>query len=638
MTKSPRAIYLESNPLPPAAISVAGDASTPAGARYAGTFADDYRQDISWGPEHERVLLSMVTSARRVGGFNVPDGDAARLFVVPLAEELSGCFSDDAGHFDVLFEDGRQRRRCSIVLEERLSWLRPRVLKIWKAEASPAARAEKLCAELAALGQVRAGHLPGQLAAKDLPPTANDLDVVLGDYAAPWLTEAFAEALATGDWFDEDGDSVPLALKVDVVSESPDLANDDSRLLGNLLRKEASVATPIAQRARQYQRLLDVRDVDGSAKYTVHGLAVRIGVGHDMVANALNYARISKTIRSAVDAGVIALKLAVTGRDCICFAFDKAGTRVLLSVERQDVVFGRLVDAFGPEAREPGGVPDNASTRAVLRKIRGEVLEGTQFNDGAASVERPTQVRARAAAERVGVAIDADMMKPLDRIAADEARAADAKDADAAKTKPDKAGKAPASRQDDAVALPLPATATPLRKALEARAGASAGRVGAVDLRGEGPWSFASADVALAAGLAVARALGGDSSMLLRFPSLCDAVAAATPAAVKSASKTAAASAAATAGHTTSIEDLAREVVATLVTMWEAEKEKGRDTKMSSLIFPAAMQACGDDVDDDVTAASKTLLARALSDYESLTTRRHDDIAVHVRETAFPPT
>ena len=65
MHKSPRALAIEAQPFDPALLTIAGDATTPNGARYADTFLNDYRNPdmISWSPAHEALVLSLAQTA-----------------------------------------------------------------------------------------------------------------------------------------------------------------------------------------------------------------------------------------------------------------------------------------------------------------------------------------------------------------------------------------------------------------------------------------------------------------------------------------------------------------------------------------------------------------------------------------------
>ena len=165
----------------------------------------------------------------------------------------------------------------------------------------------------------------------------------------------------------------------------------------NIRSKEASIETPLHIKAAQYMALLGIRSGD-APKYTVAQVARKCGVSPGTVYAAIHYSEITPEIRAAVDADKIALKLAITDRDCICYGFDAKGDRHLLSVEQQTAIWEKLCAAFAVEAADDG-IRDNAHTRRALRGIKAEVLEGTGYVLN--KPERADVARARAVADAV---------------------------------------------------------------------------------------------------------------------------------------------------------------------------------------------------------------------------------------------
>jgi hypothetical protein len=467
MNKSPRAVLVESTPLSPLQITVPGDATTPAGSRYASTYGNDYRQECAWSEKHELQLLHLMATAKplreatKTGNklsyrtVAMVPSETLAVFVqsVPKAEvdasdDASSYFSDDDGYFNVVTDDGRQRRLDARVGNERLRWIAQQfVAPLWTETTDVNIRSELLRERLYVYGGVEDEKLAARYVdgadATTLPPRANGGTYSDGEILAPWLTRSYVDALMKQSWFDEDGDAILLALRLDVRGEDVNL-NDASVLLNNIRGKEASVPTPLAVKAKQYQALLSAVEDDGKGgtrfKYTAYTLAQELKCSPDSVRNVVFYCELLDEIRAAIDAGQVALKLCVTGRECICYGFDEDGERALLTRDQQKQIWDALLKAFAVEAGSEAGIPDNVTTRAILRKIKADVLAGTGLEGGgkARREGRASVAASKAAAERVGVTVDTsaldDMSKPLSRIAGGDDADSDG-DGDAKPTK-----------------------------------------------------------------------------------------------------------------------------------------------------------------------------------------------------------
>ena len=260
ITKSPRARAIESTPINPLRLVVPGD-SSPSGRRYANTFGNDFRQLIDWGPGHETQVMHLLASAQPVRmqilsdepvikyrTVNVPLAEAVRVFLqsVPAISADETTNRDDVGYFDIVTDDGRQRRRDAIEINRRIRWIVDHfAAPIWRDEADPAQRLDKL---REALLRYDGNGMP--------PQASTTVDLT----AAPWLTEAFIDEMLTSPatWIDGDGKPVAMALRVDVVGENVDL-NDENVLIANIRSKEASIETPLHIKAAQYMALLGIR-------------------------------------------------------------------------------------------------------------------------------------------------------------------------------------------------------------------------------------------------------------------------------------------------------------------------------------------------------------------------------------------
>ncbi|TXH40510.1 MAG: hypothetical protein E6Q97_39460 [Desulfurellales bacterium] len=636
ITKSPRARAIESTPINPLRLVVPGDSSS-AGRRYANTFGNDYRQLIDWGPGHETQVMHLMASAQPVRMqipsdepvikyrvVNVPLTEAVRVFLqsVPAASADETTNRDDVGHFDIVTDDGRQRRRDAIEINRRVRWIADHfAAPIWRDEADPAQRLDKL---REALLRYDGTGTPPQAGTTSDPG------------AAPWLTEAFIDEMLTSPatWIDSDGKPVAMALRVDVVGENVDL-NDENVLIANIRSKEASIETPLHIKAAQYMALLGIRNSDGTAKYTTTQIARKCGVSPGTVYAAIHYSEIIPEIRAAVDADKIALKLAITDRDCICYGFDAKGERHLLSVEQQTAIWEKLCAAFAIEAADDG-IRDNAHTRRALRGIKAEVLEGTGYVLN--KPERADVARARAVADSVEAgkgggtdaldvtvdSIDADTMKSLSEVARDEADAEDRDDPDYAAARGDSdsgsnsgSKKLKKAEPEYSVTSPRPVD---VRAQLRDYAAKQKIRVDSIVLNDD----KRERAVALAVAVAVADFYTkADSTVFDRFPVLAEAL---RGGAVSTVGVTDSADA-------TSNPATAQGIVLAAIDKWATIIGEANTADVSA---ETAKRNISDYLNDNeadaaVLIAAANLLNDACQAYGGRR-RLHDDIAVHLRE------
>ena len=168
----------------PQQITVPGD-DTEAGQRYAKTFANDHRAKLDWSDKHELQILHLLSTSRRdASDYNVP-AEPLSVFLVRRSDSTGLRLNGE--RFDLVTDDGRQRRRDGAVLNERL---------------------RKIAVEYG--DSISGGTLYEALTKP-------------GQARPAWLTPTFAEELSTGPWFNADGSPCLLALRVDVVAEDPDL-------------------------------------------------------------------------------------------------------------------------------------------------------------------------------------------------------------------------------------------------------------------------------------------------------------------------------------------------------------------------------------------------------------------------------
>ena len=303
----------------PQQITVPGD-DTEAGQRYAKTFANDYRAKLDWSDKHELQILHLLSSSHRdASDYNVP-AEPLSVFLVRRSDSTGLRLNGE--RFDLVTDDGRQRRRDGAVLNERL---------------------RKIAVEY------EADIVNGTLYEALTRPGA----------ARPaWLTATFAEELATGPWFNTDGSACLLAFRVDIVREDPDL-DDPAILLDNVRRKEASIPTPLPALAKQYTSLLAARRGGVALFPHITKLAEKIGKSPQHVRSVLDYERLDPVLKDAVDKQTIGLGLAVVTVD---------GEKKPLPYEAQVAVYKELSAAQAVEIVD--GIPDNKTTRYMIMMIK----------------------------------------------------------------------------------------------------------------------------------------------------------------------------------------------------------------------------------------------------------------------------
>ena len=311
----------------PQQITVPGD-DTEAGQRYAKTFANDHRAKLDWSDKHELQILHLLSSSHRdASDYNVP-AEPLSVFLVRRSDSTGLRLNGE--RFDLVTDDGRQRRRDGAVLNERL---------------------RKIAVEY------EADIVNGTLYEALTRPGA----------ARPaWLTATFAEELATGPWFNTDGSACLLAFRVDIVREDPDL-DDPAILLDNVRRKEASIPTPLPALAKQYTSLLAARRGGVALFPHITKLAEKIGKSPQHVRSVLDYEKLDPVLKDAVDKQTIGLGLAVVGPDCIAFVTID-GEKKPLPCEAQVAVYKELAATYAVELDD--GIPDNKTTRRGIALIK----------------------------------------------------------------------------------------------------------------------------------------------------------------------------------------------------------------------------------------------------------------------------
>lgn len=317
----------------PQQITVPGD-DTEAGQRYAKTFANDHRARLDWSDKHELQILHLLSTSRRdVSDYNVP-AEPLSVFLIRRSDGVGLRLNGE--RFDLVTDDGRQRRRDGMVLNERLR----KIAADYEADIVNGTLYEAL---------TKPGHKP------------------------PWLTATFAEELATGPWFNPDGSPCLLAFRVDVVAEDPDL-DDPAILLDNVRRKEASIPTPLPALAKQYTSLLGAKRGGVALFPHITKLAEKIGKSPQHVRSVLDYEKLDPVLKDAVDKQTIGLGLAVVGPDCIAFV-TVDGEKKPLPCEAQVAVYKELAATYAVELDD--GIPDNKTTRKGVALIKERLGFGT---------------------------------------------------------------------------------------------------------------------------------------------------------------------------------------------------------------------------------------------------------------------
>ena len=311
----------------PQQITVPGD-DTEAGQRYAKTFANDHRAKLDWSDKHELQILHLLSTSRRdASDYNVP-AEPLSVFLVRRSDSTGLRLNGE--RFDLVTDDGRQRRRDGAVLNERL---------------------RKIAVEYG--DSISGGTLYEALTKP-------------GQARPAWLTPTFAEELATGPWFNADGSPCLLAFRVDIVAEDPDL-DDPVILLDNVRRKEASIPTPLPALAKQYTSLLGAKRNGALLFPHITKLAEKIGKSPQHVRSVLDYEKLDPMLKDAVDKQTIGLGLAVVGPDCIAFV-TVDGEKKPLPCEAQVAIYKELAATYAVELDD--GIPDNKTTRRGIALIK----------------------------------------------------------------------------------------------------------------------------------------------------------------------------------------------------------------------------------------------------------------------------
>lgn len=620
--KSQRALDVEMTPINPLLLSVAGDATTPAGAKYADSFANNYRQLVAWSSEHEVIALSLLSTARpwvhpSVGVVNVPVGDADGVFIMSCPADERGALRDRQGNgFHLLVDDGRQRRTIAIWLNKVLKWIAAEfVATAWRDKQTDGERRAELYNRLVAYGKV--AHVDGA-DIKNYPPQPYRRELVDGEFVAPWLTESVAEAL-TGSvpWFTDEGTPILLFLRIDVRGEDVDVMTDDKLLVDDVRMQDAKVKTPLHVKAAQYGRLLAVKDEKGVPKYTVLSLADKLHVSPDTVLRTLYYSEICDKVRKAVDDDVVSLKLSVTGPEAICYVVDKDGKRRLLPVEKQEEIWVELCKSFSFELGEGGNIPDNATTRGVLRTIKKEALQGTEFAEfKERKQERETRsvAASKAAAERRGLDSQGE-----------ERGGGEGADTAPSKKAPKKPPHVPVTSK---LTAPAPAVVD-IRASLHSAAKTLKLKLEKVELPAKP--SKDERDLCLGVAFAVAAFYDGDDAPIRRFPVLADAIGVGA----KKGRKTRAGYVLSVSPLTTD-EERVKHVVDEVLNRWEAAEghDAGADAAaLESVVNDAATSVLGDDVAAEVVVAAASKLKELVDGFEASAKDRF--FLVAARETLW---
>lgn len=401
--------------LDPGLLVVAGDESTEEGRKLAGTYLDDGRANLPWGPEHEKILIGLLTGSSLVKiteSVEAPDGGLVKRHLEVAVSDGQPVLVYLQGHDEEWFpvaHDGRQRRRAALELNRRLRWIAGIVDGVADGRIRKPARRNAL---------VKIGHAAAKgrewadIVADDkigLSKVVLDLDIAA--YSSPevggslaWLTDTFVNHVVGSEdlgeqgkkgWLhvEKDADGNPVAvrsydawLKIFVAGTNID-PKDPFILLGNVAAKEAQVQTPPSLLAEQIDRIVSARmnpdDPNSEPLYDQAAVLEKFGMSPSTLENYQLVRGLCDEVVKLVDSREMSLNFAVGDRLSAFVTWPKGQKRSALPFDKQRLILQLLADELGDE---PNRFRGPAALKAAA-KIRDGVLSGKL---GAATSEAET--------------------------------------------------------------------------------------------------------------------------------------------------------------------------------------------------------------------------------------------------------
>lgn len=577
----------------PEDLTVAGDASTPHGEKFAGTMLDDGRQALAWSDRHEQIMIGIATSAEFVKNpyaadddtapkkAGVPTGDPQLVYV----QSVEGA-TPPALPYAIVVDNGRQRRSIALRFAQRLQWIAEEFASQVSTEkpAQQRIKVRNLCLEYA----------------KD-HPDSDEAKFLTRTFVNAVLGAGADDGFSDGGWFDKSWRPIPLLLRIQISGVDADVMNP-AIMVQSVARKEAQIETPPSLRARQIQRALDVKDpASGEPKLNPKAVAQLLSMGDDTLNNSLLILKAIPAVQAAIDSGRLSAKVALIGnpgkRDAAFVVWPKGQPRSVVSEAAQQWILKGLLDAFPGDEQIRG-----AKAFKVGLRLRAEALKGNMTAEAAQSATASDELtvadadRLAATGEALAQVFGDDA--PAQAQAPAKGKKRSAIDRDVLFRITEHAGRA-------AAALPDPtenglSTSTILDRQRDV--------------------------VSVAAAMALSKYLAGEGAALDAFPALKQVMIAvgaeATP-----------------TGPTLSADEVIQELCAAAIDTWEETPDQFR--KLAELKVAEGAQVAGRSATDEERAAATQRLADLVTSYEaavaagSLDEAAQREAGIYLREQLY---
>ena len=385
----------------PGALVVAGDGSE-SGQRYAGTGFDDGRQGIAWSERHEAIVSGFLTSAKFVKN---PADDAPRGSKIAIAPErpVSVYVVGTDENYDLIVEDGRQRRRAAAELNDRVAKIATWVAAHPEANSDSKRRigALKYFSEAHTDADGRLCTLIGKTSASTAAiayddGTTGDVDLDTLTKLYPWATREFFFLVFGTDEYGEENEKSwivvrkvktdeavtlhvePILMHLTVVVAEVNPKADMHLLASITARQEGTIPTPMSVKARIFERLT-APGPNGKPAMSRDAAGKRLGMSGDAVTNYLKFLNLHPDVQSAIEADRVSMAIVISGSGkpgCMFTRPDKKSDYVALPLDIQAKIWEALAAEFPADA--DGNLPSIKGAKAYTKamKIQKAIIDG----------------------------------------------------------------------------------------------------------------------------------------------------------------------------------------------------------------------------------------------------------------------
>lgn len=512
----------------PKSVVVAGDPDSELGKSLAGTFLDDGRACLPWSADHERIAFGLLTGStlvkvsevRKAGGEPVVGADGKVVADTFQALVSDGppemVFLQGHGHIPplddqpddwyIVVQDGRQRRRAAMRLQDRLDWVagffnrmkdqgkpsrRNALIKVHKATAAgikaagrPLTDEERASVVLGSWGPLMAEL---GIAPNPLPPDGDGREYLplAGDDLA-WLTEtvarilvgdenALGEATKRGPFFtakSEDAERLgvpvgtfcayPVWLKVAVAGVNVD-PSDPGSMLSAIAAKEAQVKTPPSLFAEQVRRIMGLKmnphDPESPPLYSPSAVEEKLGKSRSTLEDYNLLHDLCPEVLRLIDSGEMSITFAVGRRESPFITWPDKQRRQVLPFDKQRLVLAHLIDKLASDGEDRVRFSGEAAVK-IAKGIRDAAASGNLMPVGheEESDDAPAPLAPTKGSEKPKPTADGEKPAKRARYSLDVAAFRAAVDARLAATDAEKPGVESVARLELARAVLLAAT------------------------------------------------------------------------------------------------------------------------------------------------------------------------------------